>query len=66
MHTHRLWITKVGNTAPYTYSGEAAYAVHFFQRGYCTHPQIVNYEGRKHTGTHTYTGATAYTIHFLQ
>ena len=66
VHTHIFWITKAGNTAPHTYSGEAAYAVHFFQRGYSAHPQILNYEGRKHTATHTYTGATAYTVHFLQ
>ena len=31
------------------------YAVHFLQGGYCAHPQILDYQGRKHTAPHTYT-----------
>ena len=50
-HIHRFWITKAGNT--HTYTAEAAYAVHFLQRGYSAHPQILDYEGRKHTAPHT-------------
>ena len=56
-HIHRFQagITKARKdttapTAP-TFNAEAAYAVHFFQRGYSAHPQILNYDGRKHTTT---------------
>ena len=54
------------HTAPHTFITEAAYAVHFFQRGYSAHPQILNYEGRKHTAPHTFTAEAAYAVHFLQ
>ena len=65
-HPHRFSTMKVGNTQPpHTYTAKAAYAVHFFQRGYSAHPQTLNYEGRKHTATHTYTGATTCAAHFL-
>ena len=38
----------------------------FFQRGYSAHPQILDYEGRKHTAPHTYTAEAAYAVHFFQ
>ena len=54
-------LRRSGKTqAPHTYTAEAAYAVHFFQRGYSAHPQILDYEGRKHTATHTYKQAAQF------
>ena len=67
---HRCWITKAGNTKPrIVYSQQPPHSeavvqqpmvqpVLFFQRGYCTQPQVLDYEGRKHIATHTYIGAT--------
>ena len=43
-----------------------AYAVHFFQRGCCTQPQMLDYEGGKHIAPHTYIGATTYAVPFFQ
>ena len=58
---------KAENTQPpHTYTAEAAYAVHFFQRGYSAHPQTLNYEGRKHTAPHTYTAEATNAMHFFQ
>ena len=44
----------------------AADVVHFFQRGCCTQPQMLDYEGGKHIAPHTYIGATTYAVHFFQ
>ena len=54
------------HTAPHTFTAEAAYAVHFLQRGYSANRQILNYKGRKHTAPHTFTAEAAYAVHFLQ
>ena len=43
-----------------------AYAVHFFLRGCCTQPQMLDYEGGKHIAPHMYIGATTYAVHFFQ
>ena len=43
-----------------------AYAIHFFQQGCCTQPQILDYEGGKHIAPHMYIGATTYAVHFFQ
>ena len=48
-HTHRFWITKAGNTQPPTHTGATACSCTFLQGGYCAHPQILDYQGRKHT-----------------
>ena len=43
----------------------AADVVHFFQRGCCTQPQMLDYEGGKHIAPHTYIGAITYAVHFF-
>ena len=46
-HIHRfLDYEGRKHTAPHTFTAEAASPVHFFQRGYSAHPQIVDYQGR--------------------
>ena len=51
-HTHRFWITKAGNTQPPTHTlGQQPMQLisccTFLQGGYCAHPQILDYQGRK-------------------
>ena len=56
---------KAGNTQPPTHLLlKQPTAVHFLQRGYSAHPQILDYEGRKHTAPHTFT-ADSYAVHFF-
>ena len=47
------------------YQNPKAYAVPFIQRGCCTQPQMLDYEGRKHIAPCT-AGATAYAVLFFQ
>ena len=49
--------------SPLTYTGAIVYVAHFLLGEYWVHPQILNYEGRKHTATHIYTGAPTSTTH---
>ena len=38
----------------------------FSQGCYCAHPQILDYQGKKHTAPHTYTAVVAYAVQFFQ
>ena len=59
-HTHRFWIMKAGNTQPPTHLLLKQPTLYISCReDYSAHPQILDYEGRKHTAPHTFTAEAA-------